>query len=366
MLNRRYLDQASVTRKLIDAGNYREAEPKVRAMLADAETRVGKESPEVAVALEQLMEALTMPGGTMTIETRAIAARAISLREKLSGPESRDVADTLSLAANLYWSRREPAPSLPFAQRAVAIYESLNGGVNFDHDFANILQALASAQRENDDFKAAKASFERALALYEKSGASETGEAGTCLNNIASMQSNLGDFAGARISYYKALAIEEKTLGPEHPYVAFTLNNIGGLLSRDGKYAEAVAPLTRSVQLTEKLFGPDAPRTATAIVQLANALAHTGQYSEALPKYERAREIYLHSVGEMSVTYAGFMASYAASLAVAGKTRGKASMPPSAPKPSFANITRPPCEDFPSARPCCMPLPARTPIAPTA
>ncbi|HEY3742043.1 MAG TPA: CHAT domain-containing tetratricopeptide repeat protein [Bryobacteraceae bacterium] len=308
-------------RTLLDAGSYREAEPKVRALLADSETRNGKESAEVALALDLLVETLTMPGGTMNPDIRGLAARVIALREKLNGPESRELADTLNAAASLYWSRREPVPSLPLAQRAVTIYESsLKGIPNYEREYANTLQSLASAQRENDDFKASRDNFAKAFALYEKSGNAEIREAGTCLNNLASMQANLMDFAGATESYARALVIEEKTLGPEHPYVGFTMNNMGALLARQGKFAEAVPLLTRSLKLTEKRFGPDAPRTGTALVQLANVLAHVGKYDEAWPLFVRAKDIYSRSPGENTLTFAGFMAAYSQAYAVAGKS----------------------------------------------
>lgn len=311
-------------RKLLDGGKYREADPLVRALLKDAEAKHGPESEEVGMALDLFMEMLVFPGGAMDADTRALAARAIAVQEKLHGPKSKEFADTLMLASSVYWEHREPIPSLPLAERAVRIYEELSAAGALQHEYANALGALANAQRECDDLEAAKATFLKAQALYDKIGEAESRESGTNWNNLAGIQSRLRDFGGARASYTKAIAIQEKTLGPDHPYVAYALNNLGATLTRSGNFTEAVAPLERSAALTEKLFGPESPRTATAINNLAQALVASGRFAEGLALYERGRDIYGKTIGTEGTSYAQAMAVYASALGMAGRTKDAA------------------------------------------
>ena len=41
------------------------------------------------------------------------------------------------------------------------------------------------------------------------------------------MLQDLGDLAGARAAFERALAIDEKSFGPDHPDVATDVNNLG-------------------------------------------------------------------------------------------------------------------------------------------
>ena len=49
------------------------------------------------------------------------------------------------------------------------------------------------------------------------------------------MLQDLGDLAGARAAFERALAIDEKTFGPDHPDVATDVNNLGMVLQDPGR-----------------------------------------------------------------------------------------------------------------------------------
>jgi CHAT domain-containing protein len=308
-------------RKMINDGKYREAEPVVRKALADREAKFGPESEETASALDLLMEVLQYAGKSLDADGRGISTRAIALEEKLHGPTSRQMADTLIDSSNLYTQGREPVKGRELAERAVAIYESLGGtDYQFQLDMGAAVEALGFAQRDADDPAAARVSFEKALKIYDKAGAGETRRMGLCLNNLATIYSRLGRYEDARDAYTKALAIYEKTLGPEHPFVVTGLNNLGGLLMRMGKAPEAIDILERSEKLQEKNFGPDNYRVAAALSNWGKALSNSGRYAEAQPVLERALDSYIRAFGPDNKSAAGVWNSVSYNLAFSGKT----------------------------------------------
>ncbi len=75
------------------------------------------------------------------------------------------------------------------------------------------------------------------------------------------MLQDLGDLAGARAAYERALAIDEKSFGPDHPDVATVVNNLGSVLQDLGDLAGARAAFERALAIDEKSFGPDHPKS---------------------------------------------------------------------------------------------------------
>jgi hypothetical protein len=94
-------------RKQLNAGKFRETEPAVRKMLLDAETQDGPESPAVGRALDFLLEIANRSGRKLDEQQLALAARAIALKEKLYGANSRQAARTIRLVAEMYIDGRQ-------------------------------------------------------------------------------------------------------------------------------------------------------------------------------------------------------------------------------------------------------------------
>ena len=67
--------------------------------------------------------------------------------------------------------------------------------------------------------------------------------------------------AGARAAYERALAIDEKSFGPDHPNVATDVNNLGMVLQDLGDLVGARAAFERALTIWERVLGPDHPNT---------------------------------------------------------------------------------------------------------
>ncbi len=88
---------------------------------------------------------------------------------------------------------------------------------------------------------------------------------------------DLGDLAGARAAYERALRIDEKSFGPDHPKVAIDVNNLGSVLQDLGDLAGARAAFERALTIDEKSFGPDHPDVAILRQQPGHGAAGPGR-----------------------------------------------------------------------------------------
>lgn len=84
-------------------------------------------------------------------------------------------------------------------------------------------------------FPAAKASFERALAIAEAAMGAEHPTVAIYINNLGRVLHDLGDLAGAKANFERAIAITEASLGPDHPNVAIFRRNLDLVVNELGE-----------------------------------------------------------------------------------------------------------------------------------
>jgi CHAT domain-containing protein/tetratricopeptide (TPR) repeat protein len=241
-------------RRLVANGRLADARVEARRLQARAEAEHGTDSLEAAAALDILIETFRRGGTAGELHARALAERAISIKEKALGPDHPDLAKSVHALGNLLYLGA--------------------------HDHAG-----------------ARALYERALAIREKALGTEHVLVAHSLNNLASMLRAMGDYAAARPLYERVVAIDEKVLGPDHPDLAAHLGNLARLLRETGDYS-AARPLTeRSITISEKALGPDNIYVARGLADLAGLLRTTGDYAAARPLYERALAISEKALG---------------------------------------------------------------------
>ncbi|MCK4316278.1 MAG: tetratricopeptide repeat protein, partial [Anaerolineae bacterium] len=101
------------------------------------------------------------------------------------------------------------------------------------------------------DYAGARASYERALAIWRAAYGEEHPDVATAHNNLGLVLQDLGDLAGARVALERALAIDERGYGPDHPDVATDVNNLGLVLQALGDLAGARAAFERALAIDE-------------------------------------------------------------------------------------------------------------------
>jgi len=235
-------------RELNKTGSYAAAEAAARELLAEAETRDGSESFQAAEVLDLLVEALYRAGKAAESESRALAERAVAIKEKARGPDHLEVARSLNQLGNLLLLAGDYFAAKPVYQRALAIREA---ALEPPHvDLAISLHNLGLVYWQLGEFAEARPLYERALAIDEQRSGPAHPDVAHVLNNIGLLLRNLGDYAAARRHLERALAIREQALGPEHPDVAHSLNDLAGLLKE----------IDRSEVDEKPLRSPPAPR----------------------------------------------------------------------------------------------------------
>ncbi len=287
---------------LIRAGRYADAELGARARLASDEVTTGHSSIEVARALDLLGESLWRGGKSATPEAREVAERAITIHERLQGPEHVEVAKSLNNLGNVHRLNADYARARPVLERALAIRKKALGPD--DIDVAGSMNNLAIVLNDTGDPLGARRLYESALVILEKKLGPDHPSVALVLTNIALARRIMGDYAGASPLLERSLAIRESRLGPDHPVVADTRINLGNLLEDTGDLVGAQAQFTRALAIVEKSLGPEHPELALVLNNLAASFEDAGDFAEAHRLLERALAIEEKAVGSEHPDYA--------------------------------------------------------------
>jgi tetratricopeptide (TPR) repeat protein len=274
-------------------GTYAQARLLLERALTIRDRVLGPEHPQTAASLNNLAFLLQSQGDLAA--ARPLFERALAVDEGNFGPNDPDVAIDLNNIAFLLHEQGDFIGARPLHERALAIREKALG---LEHPYtASSLTGLAAVLREQGDLAGARPLFRRALAICENALGPEHPHTATTLNNLASLIHDQGEFAAARPLYERALAIREKALAPDHPDTAASLDNLAFLLRDQGDLATARPLIKRALAIREKVLGPDHPGTARGLNTLASLLQAEGKLAAARPLLERALAIREKALG---------------------------------------------------------------------
>jgi CHAT domain-containing protein/Tfp pilus assembly protein PilF len=228
-------------------------------------------------------------------EALRLAERALAIREKILGPDHRDVADSLHALASLYDDKSDYVKAEPLDLRALAIREKTLG---LDHpDVAKTLNNLAWIYGVREDYAKAESLYRRALAIQEKALGANHPEVASTLNDLALLYYEKGDYDQSILTNQRVLSIREEMLGPDDAGVAKALNNLALVYVKKGDYAKAESLYQHALPIWEKALGRDHPEVATVLHNLARVYLETGEYTKSLPLYQRALAIREKALG---------------------------------------------------------------------
>jgi CHAT domain-containing protein/tetratricopeptide (TPR) repeat protein len=300
--------------RLFREGKYREAVPMAERAVTLREKLLGPDHPLVANSLNNLAKLYEELGDA----ERAVPLydRAIKSYEKTLGAEHMALAAPLHNLGELYSAIGEYERGEPLFLRAIAIVTKALGA---EHPHAaTSANSLALLYRLTGRYDKAEEYFRRALAIREKVLGPESGEAAESLGGLALLARVRGDYAGSDALFRRAIAALEKSIGPEHPRTAAYLNSYAILLVAKADYAQAETVYQRVLAVREKTYGPEHRTVAETLNNIGLLYKVRGDDAQAERLFLRALAIHEKVYGPGTGTAADFLNN----LAELYRTRG--------------------------------------------
>ena len=256
---------------------------------------------------------------------------ALTLRQKLSGPESTDVAETLVALSKLRLDQARFDEAEQLARQAIAIdskqlppthpalakaisqlgmvledqgkytaaipilqqavdLQSAPGGI--EGDLSASLTELANCHFYSGHLDLANTLNQRVLSIDRRLYGERNPQLADDLINLGAVQQEWGRYAEAERYDREALEIERSFYGNTHPETASAMTLLGRALVPQGKASEAVSLLQSALAIEEKTYGPIHPRVASTLNDLGHAAQKAGNLDEARKDFQRMAGIY--------------------------------------------------------------------------
>lgn len=266
---------------------YEQAEPLLRRALTIREKLLGPDHPNLIPFLNNL--ALFYSEQNRYVQAEPIFQRALEVQEKVLGLGHPDVAQNLNNLAVVYRDQGKWTQAELLFQRALEIRKKILGP---EHpEVAAVLNNLGMLYRMQGKYTQAEPLFQRALTIRERVLGHDHLDVAQTSNLLAGLYRAQGRYEQAEHFYQRALTINERVLGPEHPDLATTLNNLALLYHDIGKCAEAESCYRWSLAVYEGLLGSEHPYVASCLDNLAVLYHDQGEYEQAELLYQRALAI---------------------------------------------------------------------------
>lgn len=270
--------------------------PDARELLRRGTQRLGKELGDQPALRARLLDTL---GGIHTElglydEARALLAEALSIRERLDGPEAPEVAQTLVRLGNVARLSGR-ADAVPLLRRALDIFERRRGPDS--SDVADLLNSLGTALAAEGAFDEAETTLRRALVLQERLWNARDARVAKVLHNLAGIAYYRGRTDEAEQLLRRALDIRTASLPEDDLDLAGSREALALLLRDQGRAAEAARLLERLAATHEAVYGPQHPKLALTLFNLGLAYSSLGQDEAARRLFERSLAIGQNALG---------------------------------------------------------------------
>jgi CHAT domain-containing protein len=272
---------------LEDEGKYKEALQLYERALETRERLLGPEHRDVAASIDSVAGVYTRRGEY--VQAEPLHKRALAIREKALGKDHPEIAKGLTNLGTLYYYQGKYQEAEPLYKRALDINEKALD--KYHPTIATSLLNLAALYTAQGKYGPAEPLYKRDLDINEKAQGKDHPDTATTLNNLAALYYQQGRYEEAEPLYKRALDIREKALGKDHPATSTSLNSLALLYALLAKYGEAEALYKRALDIREKTLGKDHPETATSLGNLAELYSRQGKYLEAEPLHKRALDI---------------------------------------------------------------------------
>lgn len=238
-------------------GRYDEAERHLVAVLADTESALGADAPEIGDLCNLL--GIGHKYQARYDEAAARYARAIATVRAHHGDTSTAMASLEHNLGGLAHARGDAAAGEPHARRSVELRESILGA---DHPtVAADLAAWASLLDELGRTDEAEAALRRALAIFERAYGEQHFEVGFTLGTLGALHASAERYDLSLPLLTRAHQILSAAVGPEHVETARIDEYLAVVHHALGDTAVALVHAQRAAAICARAFPAEHPRT---------------------------------------------------------------------------------------------------------
>jgi serine/threonine-protein kinase len=277
-------------RLVASTGDYERA----KGLLGDAGLFAAEGRDDVLAALAATWLFKTL-GHNQERHDEALALRAIVQMTVARAADDPTTALWSVAEGNVLMDANRIAAAAASFDRAVAIYERLLAPNPVEAAVA--LTSRAHLYRGQRDFSRAKADDARAVASLENALGPDHPAVAAAEYDMAIVLDEMGDLPGALALGERALASEERALGPVHPKLAWTLTNLGSVLEEMGELPRARSVLERALSIKENASGRNERSIAVTVTILGAVAYELGELPRAKALFERALATYEKAIG---------------------------------------------------------------------
>lgn len=279
----------------IHAGHYGQAESAARTRLASLEVEGLADSEIAALYAGRLIDALLEGGKGARTETLALARRAVQITERLSGPASIELADSLERLGRVLTQRTAFDEAQQALESSRGIFARLNAPSG---DAAvEVKESLGELAMARSEFAAARQSLEEVLVAREVAAGSDPIAVARTLRLLGDCARRQYDHERAGALLGRSLQILQTNLGGAHPELARTLTSLGRAEILAGQNDEAKADLERAIAVFDESLGPSSPPSSDPMIALALLSVGLGDLATAQVMIERSHAIRLEEYG---------------------------------------------------------------------
>jgi len=270
--------------RLIDLGDYKEAQTLLEKAMLSTEQNLGEDHPDTAMIYSNL---------AIVIRNSGDYKRARILLEKAMLSDEKNLGKDHPITAIRYCNLGLVLKDLGDYKGAKTLLEKavLSAEKNFGkdhHTTATNYSNLGTVLQALGDYANARTLLEKAMQWAENNFGKDHPSTARSYSNLAMVFQDLRDYKDAKTLLKKAVLSNEENLGQDHPDTLKNYIQLASVLKALGGYVDAKILLEKAVLSTEKNFGKNHPNTAKNYSRLALVLKASGDYAGAKTFLEKA------------------------------------------------------------------------------
>ena len=248
-------------------------------------------------------------------DARPLLAQSVALEAEAFGPNDPRVARSHYALAGLLRRLGEFEAARAHYDSALVIREK----TGTPDDQAVSLTGLANLSVDLGQFAEACTLYRRAMDITARHAGADSPRYASHLSGLALAQWRMGEADSARAIFERVVEIQRRALAPDDLDLAWSLSILGRFYTNDGDLAGARALGEEALAVQEKALGPDHTDVAETLDALATICRQEENHADALAMHQRALAIWERAVGEGHPTYAMAMDHVARDLGSLGR-----------------------------------------------